>query len=117
MSATVQTHYKRIALTAFLCLFLHANSFAQIYSNGNLSTGTSSKSGVTSPTSYTWSELQNDTSNTTETNKSTGFAGYFNTAATTDFQLGDDFTVPAGEQWSITSFDFFVRLAKELNPS
>ncbi len=111
MSTTIQIHHKRIALhyvVVFLFLFLSANSFAQLYSNGNLSTGTTSKSGVTSPTGYTWSELQNDTGNTTETNKSTGFAGYFNTAGTTSFQLGDDFTVPAGEQWSITSFDFFA---------
>ncbi|WP_293895123.1 T9SS type A sorting domain-containing protein [Flavobacterium sp.] len=111
MRITIQLHHKRIALqyvTAFLFCFLYSSSFAQIYSNGNLSTGTLSKSGVTSPTSYTWSELQNDTGNTTETNKSTGFAGYFNTAGTTSFQLGDDFIVPAGQQWNITSFDFFA---------
>ena len=111
MNTKVQIHHKRIALhyvVVFLFLFLSANSFAQIYSNGNLSTGTVSKSGVTAATSYTWSELQNDTGNTTETNKSTGFAGYFNTAGTTSFQLGDDFTVPTGEQWSISSLDFFI---------
>lgn len=73
-----------------------------------MSTGTLSKSSITSPTSYTWSELQNDTGNTTETNKITGFAGYFNTEGTTSFQLGDDFIVPAGEQWNIYSFDFFA---------
>ena len=97
---------KKLLLIAsfFLCSY----SYSQLYSNGNLSTGTVSKSGVTSPTSYTWSEVQNDTGNTTEANKSTGFSGYFNTAGTTSFELGDDFIVPAGEQWNITSFDFFA---------
>lgn len=111
MNTTVQIHHKRITLhylVVFLFLFLYANSFAQIYSNGNLSTGTLSKSGVTSPTGYTWSEVQNDAGNTTEANKSTGFSGYFNTAGTTSFELGDDFIVPVGEQWNVTSFDFFA---------
>lgn len=111
MITTVQTPHKRIALhsvTAFVFLFLSVNSFAQLYSNGNLSTGTLSKSGVTAPAGYTWSELQNDTGNTTECNRSSGFAGYYNTAGTSSFQLGDNFVVPAGQQWNITSFDFFA---------
>ena len=82
--------------------------FGQIYSNGNLSTGALSKSGIASPSGYTWSELQNDLGNTTETNKSSGFAGYFNTAGTSNFQLADDFIVPEFAQWNITSFDFFA---------
>lgn len=92
-------------------LFCNTLSFGQIYSNGNLSTGTVSKSGITAPVDYSWSELQNNIGNTTECNKSTGFAGYFNTAGTSSFQLADDFTVPAdipGTQWNITSFDFFA---------
>lgn len=111
MTTTIQTPYKRITLhyvTAFIFLFLSANSFAQLYSNGNLSTGIVSKSGVTAPTGYTWSELQNDAGNTTECNRSSGFAGYFNSAGTSSFQLADDFVVPAGQQWNITSFDFFA---------
>ena len=111
MRVTIYAFDKRIIMKSLMMLatfFLCSYSYSQIYSNGNLSTGTISKSGVTSPTSYTWSEVQNDTGNTTEANKSTGFAGYFNTAGTTDFQVGDDFTIPAGQQWSITSFDFFV---------
>jgi hypothetical protein len=91
-----------------LFLFIYNCSYSQIYSNGNLSTGLVSKSGITAPTDYTWSELQNNLGNTTECNKSTGFAGYFNTAETSSFQLADNFTVPVGEHWSITSFDFFA---------
>lgn len=95
---------------SYLLVLLFSNTlfFGQIYSNGNLSTGTVSKSGITAPVSYSWSELQNNTGNTTECNKSTGFAGYFNTAGTSSFQLADDFTVPAGTQWNATSFDFFA---------
>ena len=97
------------AFFVLITLFFQSNfAFGQLYSNGNLSTGTLSKSGVTSPANYTWSELQNNTGNTTECNKSTGFAGYFNTAETSSFQLADDFIVPPGQQWSITSFDFFA---------
>jgi hypothetical protein len=111
MNNTVHIHYKRIIvhyLVVYLFLFISANSFAQLYYNGNLSTGTLSKSGVTSPTDYTWSEVQNDSGNTIEANKSTGFSGYFNTAGTSSFELGDDFIVPVGVEWNVTSFDFFV---------
>ncbi len=79
-----------------------------LYSNGGFSTGTLSKSGVSSPANYTWSELQNEAGNTTETNKSAGFAGYSNSAGTSVFQLADDFVVPNGQQWNISSFNFFV---------
>lgn len=80
----------------------------QIYTNGSLSTGVTSASGVVAPAGYTWSELQNDTTITTEVNRNTGFAAYFNNAGTTSFQLADNFIVPAGEQWNISSFDFFI---------
>ncbi|MCF6130963.1 T9SS type A sorting domain-containing protein [Flavobacterium wongokense] len=111
MGTRVKTLHKRITpqyVTAFLFLFLYANGFAQLYSNGNLSTGVLSKSGLIAPAGYSWSELQNDNGNTTECNKSSGFAGYFNTAGTSSFELADDFVVPAGQQWNITSFDFFA---------
>lgn len=102
--ARITGHY----VMAFLFLFFYANTFAQLYSNGNLSTGALSKSGVTAPVAYTWSEVQNDAGNTTECNKSSGFAGYFNTAGTTSFQLADNFVVPVGQQWNVTSFDFLA---------
>jgi hypothetical protein len=92
-----------------LALFLFSGNFhAQIYINGLFSTGLTSSSGVTSPSGYTWSEAQSNTGNTTECNKSTGFSAYFNTAGTTNFQIADDFTIPAAEQWTISGFDFFI---------
>jgi len=89
-------------------LLISNDAWCQIYSNGNLSTGTLSKSNVTAPSNYTWSELQNNTGNLTESNRNTGFAAYYVTSGVTIFQVGDDFTVPTGEQWNISSFDFFV---------
>jgi hypothetical protein len=80
---------------------------AQPYINGALSTGSTSNSAVAAPTGYTWSECQNETGNTTESNTNSGFSGYYNTAGTTSFQLADDFTVPTGQSWNVTGFDFY----------
>mgnify|MGYP003605443358 CR=1 FL=1 len=80
----------------------------QIYTNGGLSTGANSASGVAAPAGYTWSELQSETGNTTESNTNFGFGAVFNNAGTTNLQIADDFVVPAGSQFNVTSFDFFV---------
>lgn len=80
---------------------------AQSYNNGGLSTGTVSKSGATAPNGYTWSEVQSNTGNTTESNTSAGFSGsYVN--ATNNFFLADDFTIPPGSNWKISAIDFFA---------
>lgn len=93
------------SLFFFLGLFLNVD--AQLYNNGPISTGSTAANGTSAPTGYTWSETQANTGNTTESNGSFGFAGYYNTAATTDFRLADDFTVPTGQTWNITNFAFF----------
>jgi hypothetical protein len=69
-----------------------------VYSNGPVSTGSVSRSGVVAPNGYTWSESQSDEGNTTETNSVTGFGGTF-----PDVRLADNFTVPAGQVWRISS--------------
>lgn len=97
--------YHKIYFVSLLLLGLKLN--AQIYSNGPISTGATSISGVTAPTSYTWSEMQNTTGVTTQANATAGLPAYFNTAGTLSYRLADDFIVPAGQQWDITSFDFF----------
>lgn len=79
----------------------------QIYSNGALSTGATSVSGVAAPTGYTWSEMQTATGNNAVANTSLGFSCFYNTAASTNNRLADDFLVPAGQTFNITSFDFF----------
>lgn len=79
---------------------------AQTHNNGALSTGTKTSNGVnTAPTGYTWSELQsvNGINNTT-----LGSGGIYNNAGSTNFLLADDFKVPAGEKWTISSIDVFL---------
>jgi hypothetical protein len=103
---------RKITLKSFsLLCALACSSFLnaqQIYTNGGFSTGATSASGVAAPAGFTWSELQSDTGNTTESNGSFGFSAFYNTAGTTNFALADDFVVPTGEIWNVTSFDFFV---------
>lgn len=79
----------------------------QIYSNGGLSTGATSSSGVAAPSGYTWSEAQSDSGNTTQANGVPGFSGYFLNSLAVNLRLADDFVVPAGSTWNITSFDFY----------
>jgi len=88
----------------FFAIGLIANfTFAQTYENGGLSTGATAKSGVAAPTGYTWSELQSNTGSTTESNTTTGYQVTSNENAF----LADDFTIPPGSQWQISSIDFF----------
>jgi len=80
----------------------------QIYTNGGLSTGATSSSGVAAPAGFTWSEVQSDTGNTTESNTLAGASGVFTTAGTNSVRNADDFIVPVGAIWNVTSVDIFV---------
>ena len=101
---------KKTTLLSLKCLFVLAFtqvlSAQQVYTNGGLSTGATSNNGVAAPTGYTWSELQNNTGNTTETNASTGINGHYITSGTTSNKLTDNFVVPVGSAWNVTSFEF-----------
>lgn len=102
---------KKTTLLSLKCLFVL--SFAQvlnaqqIYTNGGLSTGATSASGVAAPAGYTWSECQNEPENTTESNTNAGFGALFTNAGTNSLQIADDFVVPAEQSWTVTSFDFY----------
>lgn len=72
---------------------------AQTYSGGNLSTGATTSTSVAAPAGYTWSELQS-------TNTTLGAGGQL--TATVNNRLADDFVVPAGESWAISSVDVFA---------
>jgi hypothetical protein len=87
--------------------FFGLSAMAQPYVNGNLSSGATSNNGTVAPAGYTWSEVQNDTGNATESNGTTGVGAMYNNALTTSLKISDDFTVPVGQTWNITSFDFF----------
>jgi len=53
---------------------------------------------VDAPAGITWSENQHDTGNTTESNSVLGYGATFNPV-----RLADQFTVPAGQTWKISS--------------
>lgn len=87
-----------------LVVLINTSSHAQrVYRNGILHTDTISNSGVAAPTGYRWSEIQNDTGNSTESNINIGPS-----CTQTAFNLADDFTVPAGQTWSISKFSFYA---------
>jgi hypothetical protein len=79
---------------------------ATIYDNGNLATGTTSKSGVAAPAGTQWSELQNDFGNTSESNSYFGYhCGYGNSI---NRRCADDFSVPVGQMWTIDNVIVFA---------
>ena len=86
-------------------LMFGEQSFAQPYINGNLSTGTVSKSGDIAPTGYTWSEVQSEPG-ATVSNTTTGVGAQI--VVTGGNRVADDFMVPTGETWNITKVTFYA---------
>lgn len=78
---------------------------AQQYINGNLGTGTTSKSGVAAPAGTQWHEMQNNAGNTTQTNVSIAFD---NSPVLGSSRVADNFTVPAGVSWNINKMTFYA---------
>lgn len=89
--------HSALALLAFGSLAALA---APIYSNGPLSTGATSLSGVSAPAGTTWSEAAADSPTSANTN-----SGY---TASGSFRLADNFVVPVGQTFNISSIDFFA---------
>ncbi len=101
IASIIKTLFLKLLL---LVVLINSSSYAQrVYRNGILHTDTISKSGVAAPTGYRWSEIQNDTGNSTESNINIGPS-----CTQTAFNLADDFTVPAGQTWSISKFSFYA---------
>lgn len=99
---------KLLTLFCFSFVLLSvSDSSAQLYSNGLLATGTVATDGFTAPAGYLWSELQNNTGNNSQVNGTAGLPGYYYADESLNYALADDFTVPEGQVWSVTSFDFF----------
>ncbi|RYE22692.1 MAG: hypothetical protein EOP51_12595, partial [Sphingobacteriales bacterium] len=69
----------------------------QVYMNGNLRTGTSTSNGVAAPAGYFASELQPG-------NGSVGLGANLNAT----LSVADDFIVPAGEIWNISTVTFYA---------
>ncbi len=70
-----------------------------IYDNAPLATGTTTMSGVNAPSGSQWSELQENPNN--DSNTTLG-AGCQQIGTTANNRCADDFTVPAGQSWTIT---------------
>ena len=84
-----------VMILAFL--FMLGKTSAQTYTNGNLSTGATAANGTTAPAGYTYSQLQLDA-------QSFGFSAN----PTNNLSLADDFTVPEGQSWNISSMTFYA---------
>jgi hypothetical protein len=102
-----------IGLTAFISLSDNLTKVSAqngtattIYDNGPLSTGPMSNSGVAAPSGFEWSEVQNETGNTTYSNTLSGVGCGVSTSGT--FRCADDFVVPSGQTWTIDNVIVFA---------
>lgn len=87
---------RKLALVlAFVALGSLATG-AVLYDNGPLSTGNMSSNGVAAPAGTTWSEVQPP-----------GTIAGFGNQLSANNRVADDFTIPAGQSWTINSIDFF----------
>lgn len=82
-------------MLGFFC-FSGSSLFAQVYTNGNLSTGGTSSDGTAAPAGFTWSEVQVG-------NVNAGFGAQI----AGNLTLADDFTIPFGT-WSVSKITFFA---------
>ncbi len=86
--------------TTIMSLFSLNTAWAQVYTNGNVSTGSTNSVGSVAPTGTTWSEVQAGNSVTTvnATNNTS-------TPANSAIYVAEDFTVCS--QWTISKFTFY----------
>jgi len=92
----------RPCVVAFSGLAVGLSSSAraqQIFSNGPVSTGVVSGSGIVAPPVSTWSELAEDCGAPSVCNSAAGYQ----CAVSNQTRLTDDFSVPAGQWWTVSS--------------
>lgn len=85
-----------------------------VYNNGNFRSGATSESGVAAPSGFVWSENQHNSGNLTEANSVSGYGATFGAN-----RLADNFTVPAGQTWqisSVTVYGFVVAWTASVSP-
>lgn len=75
-----------------------------LFDNGPLGTGTTTDGGDPAPPGAEWSELQHPVGDLSEANL---FLGESMDGPFDNERVADDFTVPAGETWTIGSFDTY----------
>ena len=94
----------RVVLTVWWSFFaLSASQAQQLYDNGSFTTGPVAENGTVAPTGYEWSETQHEAGNPAVVNAISGFA----VTRSAGFQVADDFTVPLGRQWLLSSVVVF----------
>lgn len=79
-----------------------------LFNNGGLKTGTTTKLGTAAPAGTEWSECQNDAGVTTESNSIAGFGHQLLAAGTADNRIADDFTITDPGGWQIEELVFFA---------
>jgi hypothetical protein len=95
----MRSFHKKFLATIVIALCMVSSVFSQTYVNGNLGTSATSNNGTAAPAGTMWHELQHVSP--TESNSTLGLGHVFLGAS--DFGLADDFTIPAGPSWNITT--------------
>ena len=100
---------KKTLLFLSAVFLIAGTNFAQtVYQNAPISTGEKAEDGTLAPAGWTWSELQHNTGDFTSSNNILAFTGSY--TPTFSYSVADNFTVPVGEEWSITGFNAYVLL-------
>ena len=101
-----RSYFTRLLLLVGIVLGGVSTIMAQTYVNGNAGTSATNNNGVAAPAGTRWHELQNEAGNTTESNASLGVAHV--SLGANNLTLADDFTVPAGETWTIFKLKIYA---------
>ncbi len=97
---------KKLLLFSALAIIAGTINAQSVYKNGYLSTGNKTEDGTIAPGGYTWSEVQHNTGNTTQSNIVSGFSDGYGSGF--DFSLADNFFIPSGQQWAISGMGFYA---------
>ncbi|MEQ1514825.1 MAG: GEVED domain-containing protein, partial [Lysobacteraceae bacterium] len=102
---TQQRNENWLSRVAMIFSFIIAFTFslnAQTYFNGNMGTGTINKAGAAAPAGVQWHEMMNNIGNNITANASLAYN------CSGAFKAADNFTVPAGETWTISGMSFYT---------
>ena len=101
-----RSYFTRLLILVGVVLSGYTTVLAQTYVNGNAGTSATNNNGVAAPAGTIWHELQNEAGNTTESNGSLGVVHVF--LGVNNFTLADDFTVPAGQTWTVSKLRIYA---------
>ncbi len=103
-------HYSDIKLFLFkfvvsFFVLLQGNIYSQQFINGNLATGSITKSNVDAPPGYLWSEVQSEPGSAIS-NTVNGIGAQITSNGGN--AVSDDFTIPINQVWNISKLTFFA---------